>query len=57
MGVVQLQRKLAVEVGHLQPLAPQDAEHVLQGAANEEDLLGETQSLALVQLVVGVEHL
>ena len=57
MGVVQLQRKLAMEVGHLQPLAPQDAEHVLQGAANEEDLLGETQSLALVQLVVGVEHL
>ena len=57
MGVVQLQRKLAMEVGHLQPLAPQDAEHVLQGAADEEDLLGETQSLALVQLVVGVEHL
>ena len=46
-----------MEVGHLQPLAPQDAEHVLQGAADEEDLLGETQSLALVQLVVGVEHL
>ena len=57
MGVVELHRKFAVEVGDLQALAAQDAEHVLQRTAHEEDLLGEAQPLALVQLVVGIEHL
>jgi len=57
MGVVELHRELAVELLHRQALALEDAEHVLQGAAHKEDLLAEPQALALVEFVVGVEHL
>jgi hypothetical protein len=57
VGVVELHRELAVELGDRDPLAGQDAEHVLQGAGDEEDLLAEPQALALLQLIVGIEHL
>ena len=57
VGVVHLHRILAVELAHRQPLTLQDPEHVLQGAAHEEDLLAEPQPFALLELIVGVEHL
>ena len=57
VGVVELNGELAVEIGNGQALALEDPEHVLQGAGHEEDLLTQPQPLALVQLVIGIEHL
>ena len=57
VGVVELHRELAVELCGGHALALEDAEHVLQGAGHEEDLLAEPQALALLHLVVGIEHL
>jgi len=47
----------AVKVGHRQALSLEDPEHVLQRAAHKENLLTEPQPLALLQFVVGIEHL
>ena len=57
MGVVQLHRKLFVELGDRQFLRAQDAEHVLQRAGDEEILLFEAQLLAAQLLVVRIEDL
>ena len=57
VGVVELHRELVVELGGGHALALEDAEHVLQGAGHKEDLLAESQPLALLHLVVGIEHL
>ena len=57
MGVIELYGELGVEVAGTEPLAAQDAEHVLQRAAHEEDLLAQPQPLALIEFVVGVENL
>ena len=39
MGVIELNRELAMEVSDRQILAFQDAEHVLQRAGHKKDLL------------------
>ena len=57
VGVVELNGELGVEVRDGQALALEDAEHVLQGAGHEEDLLTQPQPLALLELVIGIEHL
>ena len=57
MGVVELHRKFAMELAHRQPLGFEDAQHVLQRAGHKEDLLAQAQPLALIELIVGVEHL
>ena len=56
MGVVELQREFAVKIAGGHSLSLQDPEHVLQRTADKEDLLTETQALALLQLVIGIEH-
>ena len=47
MGIVQLDGKLFVETLRGNLLAAHDAQHVLQGAGDKEELLGQTQLLAL----------
>ena len=57
VGVVELHREVLVEVVQVRVLDQVQADHVLQGAGDEEILLPQAQRLALELLVVGIENL
>ncbi len=57
MRIVQLHRELLMELLDGKVLPPQDAEHVLKGAGDEEELLLQAQFLAAQLVIVRVENL
>ncbi len=57
MGVVELHGELLVKPLHRDLLTTHDAQHVLQRAGDEKELLLQPQLLALERLVVGIEDL